>query len=105
VIATDLIEAGPKSSGVYAQFVGTRGQAIELDSPSGAVVQTLHGTAGLIAATEQPGLNEPVWLITGTDIAGVQEAARALTPATLHDHFALALAGGQELPVPVDASQ
>jgi hypothetical protein len=105
VIATDLIESGPKSSGVYAEFVGTRGQAIELDNPNGSVVQTLHGTAGLIAATEQPGLNEPVWLVTGTNTAGVAEAAKALTPATLHDHFALALSGGRELPVPLDPGQ
>ena len=105
VIAADLITAGPAQSGVYAQFVGPSGRALELDNPDGQVVRTLHGAAGLVAATEQPSLNEPTWLITGTDLAGVDEAADALTPAQLHDHFALALSGGQDLPLPLSPSQ
>ena len=105
VIASELIKAGPSQSGVYAQFVGANGQAIELDDPAGQVVRTLRGSAGLIAATEQPSLNEPAWLVTGTDVAGVEEAASALTPAKLHDHFAVAVAGGQDLPLPLLPSQ
>jgi hypothetical protein len=42
-----------------------------------------------------------VWLITGTDATGVLAAARALTPAALHDHFALAVQGATELPIPL----
>lgn len=101
VIAADLIAAGPAQSGVYAQFVGSAGQALELDNVQGAVVRTLRAGGGLIAATEQPALNEPTWLVTGTDVAGVDAAAAALTPARLHDHFALAVDGSQDLPLPI----
>lgn len=105
IIAAELIAAGPSHSGVYAQVVGSQGQVLELDNPQGQVVQTLHGTAGLIAATEQPSLNQPTWLITGTNVAGVDQAAAALTPAKLRDHFALAVSGGQDLPLPLSPSQ
>ncbi|HWD63714.1 MAG TPA: DUF4430 domain-containing protein [Solirubrobacteraceae bacterium] len=105
ILASQLIAAGPSHSGVYAQVVGSQGQAIELDNPAGQVVRTLHGSAGLVAATEQPSLNQPTWLITGTDVAGVNAAASALTPARLKDHFALAVYGGHDLPLPLSASK
>ena len=104
-IAAELVAAGPRSSGVYAQVVGSQGQVLELDNPLGQVQRTLRGSAGLIAATEQPSLNQPTWLITGTDLAGVNAAAAALTPAKLHDHFALAIWHGRDLPLPLSPSQ
>lgn len=99
VIAAELIDGGPAHSGVYAQVVD--GQAIELDNPAGDVVQTLRGSAGLVAATAQASLNAPVWLVTGTDVAGVNAAAAALTPAKLRNHFAVAVVGRRVLPLPV----
>lgn len=102
VIAAELLKAGPSQSGVYAQFTGARDDAIELDNPQGQVVRTLTGSAGLIAATEQPGLGQPAWLIAGTDAAGVAAAARHLTPADLHNHFAVAVTGSEALPIPLD---
>ena len=36
-----LIRAGPAQSGVYAQFVGTAGQAIELDDRAGRKLQKI----------------------------------------------------------------
>jgi Domain of unknown function (DUF4430) len=105
VIAAQLIAGGPDSSGVYARFVGARGQVLELLNPAGQVVRTLRGDAGLVAATEQPSLDQPTWLITGTDVAGVDAAAAALTPARLHDHFALAVAGPTGLPLPLTPGQ
>jgi hypothetical protein len=101
VVAAELIAGGPKSSGVYAQFVGRAGRAIELDNPSGDVVRTLYGNAGLIAATEQVSLGQPTWFVTGTDAAGVIAAARAFTSADLHDHFAIAVSAGKVIPIPV----
>jgi hypothetical protein len=101
VIATELLQGGPVHSGVYGQFVGTAGQAIELQNAAGDVVSTLHGDAGLIAATEQPTLNEPVWLVTGTTPAGVRLAAEHLNPATLRDRFAVAFQGSRTIPLPV----
>ncbi len=71
VIAAELIAAGPRHSGVYAQFVGRSGQELELDNPSGDVARTLHGSAGLIAATGEASLGQPTWFVTGkTDAAG-----------------------------------
>jgi hypothetical protein len=105
VIAAELISAGPAKSGVYARFVGPGGSVLELENPQGQAVSTLHHDAGLIAATEQPSLNQPTWLVTGTDAAGVRAAARALTPATLAGHFALAVGGGRTLPIPLQPGQ
>ncbi len=101
VVAAYLLQRGPASSGVYARFVGLHNTALELLDPDGDVRQTLHGSAGLIAATEQASEDQPTWLVTGTDVAGVDAAAAALTPARLDDHFALALAGAQSLPLPL----
>lgn len=96
-----LIAGGPKHSGVYAQFVGNTGTAIELDDPSGHVVRTLHGAAGIVAATEPVPQGRPTWLVTGTNLAGVTDAARAFTAASLHDHFAIAVRPGRAIPIPV----
>jgi Domain of unknown function (DUF4430) len=100
VLAADLIAHGPQQSGVYARFAGRSGASLELLDPRGAVARTLGAGAGLIAATRD-NVSAPTWLITGTDPAGVVEAAGALTPAELHDHFALAVQRGRALPVPV----
>jgi Domain of unknown function (DUF4430) len=98
-IVASLIDQGPGTSGVYAKFAGPGGDALQLVDPRGQVVRTLGAGAGLIAATAEGG-SEPTWLVTGTDAAGVRSAASVLTPATLHDHFALAVQGSARLPVP-----
>ena len=100
VIAASLIDKGPSSSGVYARFTGANGSSLQLLDPHGNAVRTLGAGAGLVAATRDQ-VSEPTWLITGTDLAGVSAAASALTPARLRDRFALAVAGGADLPVPV----
>ena len=98
-----LIEHGPASSGVYARFAGPSGSSLQLLNPSGQVVRTLGAGAGLIAATAQTSTG-PAWLITGTDVSGVSAAAAALTPARLHDHFALAVQGQSDFPVPLEGA-
>jgi hypothetical protein len=102
-LLASLIEHGPASSGVYARFAGANGSSLQLLNPSGKVVRTLGAGAGLIAATAQPSTG-PFWLITGTDVAGVSAAAAALTPARLHDHFALAVQGQSDFPVPLEGA-
>jgi hypothetical protein len=102
-VVADLIDSGPVSSGVYAKFTGPGGAALQLLDPRGSVAMTLGKGAGLIAATAQ-GSSEPTWLITGTDAAGVSAAAAAFTPAALRDHFALAVAGQRQLPVPLQGT-
>ncbi len=101
-LAGSLLEQGPQASGVYAKFGGAGGSRLELLNPRGTVVRTLGAGAGLIAATADPG-STPTWLVTGTDVAGVSAAAAAMTPARLHDHFALAVQGSSDVPIPVDA--
>ncbi len=100
-LAATLVEDGPRSSGVYARF-NAGGSSLQLLSPAGKVVRTLGAGAGLIAATGQSATGT-VWLVTGTDVAGVSAAAAALTPSRLRDHFALAVSGGHDLPVPLQA--
>jgi hypothetical protein len=92
------IELGPRASGVYARF-SADGRTLTLLDPDGRPVRTLAGGAGLIAATRQ-GEDAPVWLLTGTDAAGVELAAHAFQQGTLRDRFALALLPSGALAVP-----
>ena len=82
------LERGPAASGVYAR-PSASGRSVALLDAQGATVRTLTGSAGLIAATRSTE-QEPEWLITGTDAAGVQLAASRLDEAALHDRFAVA---------------
>ena len=102
-IVSALVDNGPRSSGVYAKFAAGGG-ALQLLDPQGNVARTLTADAGLVAATAQ-GSSQPTWLVTGTDPAGVATAAADLTPAALHDHFAVALEGGSVLPLPLNGSR
>jgi hypothetical protein len=102
-VAASYIEHGPGASGVYARFAGTHGSVLELLNPAGQVVRTLGPGAGLIAATAD-NTSVPTWLITGTDVAGVTAAARALNAGALHDHFALAVTANEQIPLPVQSS-
>ncbi len=97
VLAQEL-EGGPESSGVYARF-SQRGRQLELLDQEGAATQTLTSGAGLIAALLAP-KEAPVWVVTGTDEAGVDRAAHALDQDTLANRFAVALGPGGALALP-----
>jgi hypothetical protein len=100
--STHQIESGPGTSGVYARF-STSGQTLAVLNEHGSPARTLTAGAGLVAATRRAE-EAPVWVVTGTNAAGVELAARAFDTSALQDHFALALApGGSELPAPVVA--
>ena len=101
-VVDQLIQSGPAASGVYARFL-SGGSSLGLLNPQGQIVRRLGAGSGLVAATAQ-GSSPPTWLVTGTDLAGVAAAARALTPSALHNHFALAVEGSDLLPIPLDAS-
>ncbi|HEY2718863.1 MAG TPA: DUF4430 domain-containing protein [Solirubrobacteraceae bacterium] len=93
------LQAGPRASGVYARFASA-GRTLALLDPDGRTAQTLAAGAGLIAATRS-GEESPVWVVTGTDAAGVDGAARAFGASALHDRFAVAVAqGGATLALP-----
>jgi Domain of unknown function (DUF4430) len=96
------IERGPRASGVYARF-SSSGTALTLLDQDGRAARTLLAGAGLIAATRQ-GEDAPVWVVTGTDGAGAEAAARAFDEPTLRDRFAVALAAGEALALPAVGS-
>jgi hypothetical protein len=102
--AASLLEDGPAESGIYADFVpGMRGQfgLLALDE-DGAEAREFGPGAGLLAATSRYG-GPPVWLVTGGTAAAVREAAAALNAEHLRDHYAVAIEGGKETPLPVEA--
>jgi hypothetical protein len=100
-IAAGLIARGPSLSGVFARLGGG---GLELLDQHGRVARTLRAGSGLIAATADS-QSAPVWLITGTDVAGVNAAAGALTAARLRHHFALAIDGSTDVPLPAVGSR
>jgi len=98
-LEAESIGLGPGSSGVYARF-SAGGQALTLLDEQGRAVQTLSHNAGLVAATK--GSKEaPVWVVTGTEDAGVELAARAFNRTTLADRFAVAVAPGGAIALPL----
>lgn len=94
------IAQGPRSSGVYARFT-SRGKALELLDSGGHTIRTLEGGAGLVAATRYRE-QAPVWIVTGSDLAGVARAAEAFDETSLRNRFALALeASGAKVALPL----
>jgi hypothetical protein len=93
------IQRGPATSGVYAR-PSTDGRTLVLLNADGRDTRTLAAGAGLVAATRYS-QGAPVWVVTGTDAAGVALAAKAFNQSTLHNRFAVALAGaGTALALP-----
>jgi hypothetical protein len=96
--AAQGIARGPRASGVYARFAAG-GATLTLLDGSGRATRTLAAGAGLVAATRHAE-DAPTWVVTGTDAAGVDLAARAFDEADLHDRFALAVTASGVVPVP-----
>jgi hypothetical protein len=97
-LGAQSIERGPRASGVYARFSRDGRTLTPLDR-DGARLRPLGAGTGLIAATRRA-QDGPIWVVTGTDPAGVELAARAFDEHTLRDRFAVALtpAGPVALP-------
>jgi len=98
-VAAQQLEHGPKASGVYA-IPNRAGTQIKLLDQDGRVQRTLGPGGGLVAATGYPN-QQPTWLITGTDAAGVAAAAAALNEGELHDRFAVAVDEGRGVGLPI----
>jgi hypothetical protein len=100
--AAAQIESGPETSGVFAQFEpdAQGGYAlIALDQESGASNRLAAG-AGMVAAVRL-GDEQPTWVVTGTDEAGVREAVELLDADSLRDRYAVAVdEHGKELALP-----
>jgi hypothetical protein len=89
---------GPKASGVYARFTGPK--ALQLLDARGDVVRRAPPGSGLVAALIPAG-QQPLWVVTGVDAAGVARAAALLKPAILRNAYAVAAlpSGPQRLPL------
>jgi hypothetical protein len=93
--AANALEHGPQASGVYARMAPD-GRTIAVLTADGRVARTLGAASGLLAATKRPD-DRPLWVVTGTDAAGVASAARAFEEGTLAHRLALAVS--HDLPV------
>jgi hypothetical protein len=98
ILAT-ILDAGPKTSGIYARFTSD-GAHLELLNAAGQVVKVVGPDAGLVAAARDTSSAAPTWIVTGTDLAGLQLAANALTAAALERHYAVAVTPGVTIPLP-----
>lgn len=99
--AAAQVERGPQASGVFADFHREGGgyRLGGLDESGDAAVE-FGPDSGLVAATrryEEP----PVWMVTGASGAGVRAAAGLLDAGDLRDHYAVAVDGGKETPLPL----
>lgn len=103
VRAAQPLERGPADSGVFARF-SRDGGALTLLDETGMAARAEPAATGLVAATALPD-QEPVWLVTGTDDAGVEAAARALDADVLEDAFAVATIGERLVRLPVRGAE
>jgi hypothetical protein len=99
--AAAQVERGPQASGVFAEFhrAGDGYRLAGLDE-AGDTAVGFGPNSGLVAATrryEEP----PVWMVTGASGAGVRAAAGLLDTNDLRDHYAVAVDGGKETPLPL----
>jgi Domain of unknown function (DUF4430) len=94
--AVSRLAKGPGASGVYAKPTDA---GIELLDESGKVSRTLTG-GGLIAATRFQD-QQPTWIVTGSDDAGVAAAAASLREDVLRNRFAVAIDQGRGVALPV----
>ena len=94
----DQFEQGPRASGVYAR-PAPDGSIALLDTAGKLVRKAAPGT-GLIAAII-PEEQQPLWVVTGVDEAGVARAAAVLTPQALRSAYAVAVtpSGVERLPL------
>ena len=96
----DVLEKGPDASGVYARFADN-GKRLELLAPDGKVARDAPPGTGLVAAILPRG-QQPLWLVTGVDEAGVARAAALLEKAKLRDAYAVAALPGGPVRLPLE---
>ena len=92
------IEEGPRASGVYAR-PSASGEEISLLRPDGSTARTLQAGAGIVAATAA-GEGPPVWVVAGTDAAGLAAASSAFDAGSLRNRYAVVVDGTRVLDAP-----
>jgi hypothetical protein len=93
------LERGPRASGVYAR-VASDGHTIAALDADGRTVRRFGPGTGLVAATATDD-DPPIWVVTGTDEAGVASAVRAFEEGTLDKCFAVAVSNDLPISLPV----
>jgi hypothetical protein len=96
----DVLEQGPGASGVFARL-GADGSIKLLDS-DGKLARNAPPGTGLVAAIVPPD-QQPLWLVTGVDDAGVARAAALLDKANLHNAYAVAALPSGPVRLPLEA--
>jgi Domain of unknown function (DUF4430) len=97
----DLLEKGPTASGVFARFSASGSRLELLDGQGRGARQAPPGT-GLVAAILPPD-QQPLWVVTGVDEAGVARAAALLDKAKLRNAYAVAALRGGPQRLPLEA--
>jgi hypothetical protein len=99
--AAAQLEAGPQTSGVFADFVKTAGgyRLHGLDEEGGPA-HDFVSDAGLVAATRRYGA-PPVWIVSGATLRGATAAAELLDAADLRNRYAVATENGHGKPLPI----
>jgi hypothetical protein len=93
-----LLKQGPARSGVYARFEGS--SSLSLLDARGEAVRRLGPGTGLIAALKPEG-EEPLWVLTGTDSAGVARAVEKFAAGPLRNAYAVAVTADSVVKLPV----
>ena len=94
-----VLAKGPAASGVYARFAG--GNVLQLLDARGKVAQEAPPGSGLVAALIPEG-QQPLWVVTGVDEAGVARAAALLDAAKLRNAYAIAATPSGPLRLPLE---
>jgi hypothetical protein len=93
------LESTPSASGVFARFFRDDTRKLAALDVEGDRVRVYGPGTGLVAATRRGGA-PPVWVITGTDDQGVEQAAAALGEANLAGRYAAVVSGGRVASLP-----
>jgi hypothetical protein len=83
----DVLEKGPNASGVFARF--SADGSLELLDASGKSARQAPPGTGLVAAILPPD-QQPLWVVTGVDEAGVARAVTLLDKVKLRNAYAVA---------------
>jgi hypothetical protein len=96
----DVLEKGPTASGVFVRFTDD-GSKLELLDPQANVARVAPAGTGLVAAILPPE-QQPLWVVTGVDDAGLARAAELLTKANLRNAYAVAALPSGRVRLPVE---
>jgi hypothetical protein len=98
------IEDGPAQSGVYADFEPAPGggyDLVPLDPADREASRSEPGESEGLVAAVRLGEEQPTWVVTGTDQAGVDAAIELLDTDSLRDHYAVGIDERDEFALPV----